>query len=419
MPTSDFVTFSKLPYEERLNEIVKDAGLTEEEKAVLQDANSLSMAKADKMIDNVIGRYTLPIGMAVGLRVNGKVHNVPMVTEEPSVVLGCSYGGYMAEPKGGFFTSTTGSVMIAQIMLLNVPCPENAKAKVLEHEAEIKELCDSLDPVLVRFGGGMVGLDVRTVPSSKGAMVIVHLKVDTRDAMGANAVNTMAEGVAPLIEKITGGEAYTRILSNLAVHRLVRSRATIVKEMLGGESTVDRICATAEFAEVDPFRAATHNKGIMNAITPIVIATGNDFRAVESGCHSYAAYGGQYTSLTHFEKNADGDLECSIETPMAVGTVGGVIKSHPMAGINLKIMGVETAEELASVIVSAGLSLELSALRSLATDGMQKGFLAGQARSLAEQVGAEGELYEKIVAKMIADKKVSLEYAQELFAQMK
>lgn len=415
MAISDFVTFSKLTPEQRLDEIVRDASLTDEERQILTNPDALSMEKADKMIDNVIGRYTLPIGTVIGLRVNGVVHNVPMVTEEPSVVIGCSYGGYMAEPKGGFFTTTTGSVMIAQIMLMNVPCPETSKAKIYEHEAEIRELCNSIDPVLVRFGGGMVGLDVRTVPSSKGSMLVVHLKVDTKDAMGANAVNTMAEAVSPLIEKITGGEAYMRILSNLAIHRLVRSRATIAKEMLGGESVVDRIVTAAEFAEVDPFRAATHNKGIMNAITPIVIATGNDFRAVEAGCHAYAAITGQYKALTHFEKNTDGDLECSIETPMAVGTVGGAIRNHPMAGVNLKIMGVKSAEELASVIVSAGLSQQLAALRSLATDGIQKGFLAGQARSLASQVGAEGELFDRIVAKMIADKRVSLEYAQELF----
>lgn len=417
MATSDFVTFSKLTPEQRLDEIAREAGLTEEERAVLTDANALDLPRADKMIDNVIGRYTLPIGAVVGLRVNGVVHTVPMVTEEPSVVLGCSYGGYMAEPKGGFFTSSTGSVMIAQIMLLHVPCPGSARAKIMEHEEEIRALCDSLDPVLVRVGGGMVGLEVRTIPSSRGKMVVVHLKVDTRDAMGANAVNTMAEGVSPLLEKLTGGEAYTRILSNLAVHRLVRARATIAKEMLDGEKTVDRIVATAEFAELDPFRAATHNKGIMNAITPIVIATGNDFRAVEAGCHAYAAYTGQYKALTHFEKNADGDLECSIETPMAVGTVGGAIRNHPMAMVNLKIMKVSGAEELASVIVSAGLSQQLAALRSLATDGMQKGFLAGQARSLASQAGATGEVYERVVAKMIADKKVSLEYAQQLVLQ--
>lgn len=414
MATSDFVTFSKLSPQQRLDEIVEHAGLTEAERKILCDPDSLTIEKADKMIDNVIGRYTLPIGTVIGLRVNGVVRTVPMVTEEPSVVLGCSYGGYMAEPKGGFFTTTTGSVMIAQIMLLHVPCPETAKMKILEHEEEIRELCNSIDPVLVRFGGGMVGLDVRTLSSSKGTMVIVHLKVDTRDAMGANAVNTMAEGVSPLIEKITGGEAYTRILSNLAIHRMVRARATIVKEMLGGEAAVDRIVTTAEFAEIDPFRAATHNKGIMNAITPIVIATGNDFRAVEAGCHAYAAISGQYKALTHFEKNNDGDLECSIETPMAVGTVGGAIRNHPMAGVNLKIMGVRSAEELASVIVSAGLSQQLSALRALATDGIQKGFLAGQARSLASQVGAKGELCDTIVAKMIAEKKVFLEYAQEL-----
>ena len=414
MATSDFVTFSKLSPQQRLDEIVEHAGLTEAERKILCDPDSLTIEKPDKMIDNVIGRYTLPIGTVIGLRVNGVVRTVPTVTEEPSVVLGCSYGGYMAEPKGGFFTTTTGSVMIAQIMLLHVPCPETAKMKILEHEEEIRELCNSIDPVLVRFGGGMVGLDVRTLSSSKGTMVIVHLKVDTRDAMGANAVNTMAEGVSPLIEKITGGEAYTRILSNLAIHRLVRARATIVKEMLGGEAAVDCIVTTAEFAEIDPFRAATHNKGIMNAITPIVIATGNDFRAVEAGCHAYAAISGQYKALTHFEKNNDGDLECSIETPMAVGTVGGAIRNHPMAGLKLKIMGVRSAEELASVIVSAGLSQQLSALRALATDGIQKGFLAGQARSLASQVGAKGELCDKIVAKMIAEKKVSLEYAQEL-----
>ena len=271
MATSDFVTFSKLSPQQRLDEIVEHAGLTEAERKILCDPDSLTIEKADKMIDNVIGRYTLPIGTVIGLRVNGVVRTVPMVTEEPSVVLGCSYGGYMAEPKGGFFTTTTGSVMIAQIMLLHVPCPETAKMKILEHEEEIRELCNSIYPVLVRFGGGMVGLDVRTLSSSKGTMVIVHLKVDTRDAMGANAVNTMAEGVSPLIVPLTSPSTINWNISYLASVELFQTN-----ESVPAPSTDVSIQELVLFpiaplwAWCKPSFAASDHSGCQSAAPPIV-----------------------------------------------------------------------------------------------------------------------------------------------------
>ena len=414
MKISDFVSFSKLPPEQRLNEISSYAKLTADERKILSDANSLTMEKADNMIDNVIGRYSLPMGCAVGLQVNGKEYCVPMVFEEPSVVLGVSYGAYMGSFTGGYFTSNTGSIMIAQIMLMEVPAINAAKIAIYEHIGDIKAICDAQDPTLIRFGGGMVGLDARVVSSAVGDMLVVHLKVDTKDAMGANAVNTMAEGVSPLLERLTGGVAYTRILSNLAVHRLARARVTIKKELVEGESGVDRIVATAAFAAADPFRAATHNKGIMNAISPIVLATGNDLRAVEAGAHAYAAISGQYTSLSTWEKDSNGDLCGTLELPLAVGIVGGATKIHPAAGVALKILGVESAAELAEVMVACGLAQNLSALRALAIDGIQKGHMARHAKNIAATAGASGEMLNRIVDTMIAENKINLEYAQEL-----
>lgn len=415
MRDSNYSGFFKLPMEKRLEEVAEFASLTEEEKEILTSADSLDRDKADHMIENVIGKFALPMGVALNFTINGRDVIVPMVCEEPSVVAACSNAAKMARPSGGFKASSSGNVMIAQIQVMGVPTPSASKSMILEKKEEIIRICNEKDPVLVKMGGGVKDVEVRTIETLEGTMVIVHLLVDTGDAMGANAVNTMAEAVAPYIEEITGGSVELRILSNLADHRLVRARAVWKKEDIGGQEVVDKILNAYAFAEADPYRAATHNKGIMNGIVPVVIATGNDTRAIESGAHSYAARKGRYTSLTTWEKDENGDLVGSIEIPMAVGLVGGATKIHPAAQAAVKILGVKSAAELGQIIAAAGLANNMAAMKALATEGIQRGHMSLHARNLANTVGAKGEILETIVKQMVREKKVRLEYAQELF----
>lgn len=415
MKTSSYSGFFKLSTEERLREVAEFAGLDEKETAILGSADSLDDDKADHMIENVIGKFALPMGVAINFVINGKDVIIPMVTEEPSVVAACSNAAKMARPSGGFKASSSGNVMIAQIQVLGVAAPFAAKSSILERKDEIIRICNEKDPVLVNFGGGVKDVEVRVIDTMAGPMVIVHLLVDTLDAMGANAVNTMAEAVAPYIEEITEGSVELRILSNLADRRLVRVRATWKKEDIGGTEVVDKMLNAYAFAAADPYRAATHNKGTMNGIVPVVIATGNDTRAIESGAHSYAARNGRYTSLTTWEKDENGDLVGSIEIPMAVGLVGGATKIHPAAKTAVKILGIDTAAELGQIIAAAGLANNMAAMKALATEGIQRGHMSLHARNLANTVGAKGEILETIVKQMVREKKVRLEYAQELF----
>ena len=415
MKTSSYSGFFKLSTEERLREVAEFAGLDEKETAILGSADSLDDDKADHMIENVIGKFALPMGVAINFVINGKDVIIPMVTEEPSVVAACSNAAKMARPSGGFKASSSGNVMIAQIKVLGVAAPFAAKSSILERKDEIIRICNEKDPVLVNFGGGVKDVEVRVIDTMAGPMVIVHLLVDTLDAMGANAVNTMAEAVAPYIEEITEGSVELRILSNLADRRLVRVRATWKKEDIGGTEVVDKMLNAYAFAAADPYRAATHNKGTMNGIVPVVIATGNDTRAIESGAHSYAARNGRYTSLTTGEKDENGDLVGSIEIPMAVGLVGGATKIHPAAQAAVKILGVKSAAELGQIIAAAGLANNMAAMKALATEGIQRGHMSLHARNLANTVGAKGEILETIVKQMVREKKVRLEYAQELF----
>ena len=415
MKSSSYSGFFKLSVEERMKEVAEFCALTPEEQAILKEADSLDMDKADHMIENVIGRFTLPMGVGINFVINGKDYVIPMVTEEPSVVAACSNAAKMARPGGGFTTDYTGSVMISQIQLLDVPAPFYAKGKILENKEKIAEICNAKDPMLVKLGGGVKDVEVRVLDSLVGPMVVVHLLVDTGDAMGANAVNTMAEAVAPFLEEPTGGRAELRILSNLADHRIARARAVFKKDAIGGEKVVDKMIAAYAFAAADPYRAATNNKGIMNGIIPVVIATGNDTRAIESGAHAYAARSGQYSPFATWEKNADGDLVGSM--PMAVGLVGGATKIHPTAKVAVKMLGVKTAGELAQIIAAVGLAQNMAAMRALATEGIQRGHMSLHARNLAATAGATGELLEKIVKQMVSEKNVRLEYAQELVKQ--
>lgn len=419
MKTSEFKGFYKLSPQQRLEEVAKFSSLSEEEVSLLAKTGALSMEAADHMIENVFSVMPLPMGIAVNFTINGKDYLIPMAVEEPSVVAAASNAARMARVKGGFFTSNTGPIMRAQIQIVNVADPYAARFKLFESREKLIEIANSQDPMLISLGGGMKDLEVQIVPSPLGTMVVMHLIADTRDAMGANTVNTMAEALAPYIEQITGGKVYLRILSNLADKRLVRVRTVIDKETLGGEAVVDGIVWAYTFASVDPYRAATHNKGIMNGIIPAVTATGNDTRAIEAGAHAYAARNGRYTSLTVWEKNRDGDLVGTIEVPMAVGLVGGATKVHPVARLAVKILGVKSAVELGEVIAAVGLAQNLTALKALATEGIQRGHMSLHARNVAVAAGATPDIIDQVVAEMVKARKVRQDYAEELVKQVK
>lgn len=410
--------FYKLSPKERL-EIVKNfSQLSEEEVEALAKTGSLDMEQADRMIENVVGTFELPVGIAVNFQINGKDYLIPMAIEEPSVVAAASNAAKMARPKGGFLTSHTGPIMIGQIQLTNVKDPYGAKMAILAKKEEILKIANDQDPVLVKFGGGARDIEVRVVNTVKGPMVVNHLLVDCRDAMGANAVNTMAEAVAPFIEEITGGRVYLRIISNLASYRLARAKAVFDKEALGGDDVVDGVIEAYAFAAADPYRCATHNKGIMNGITAVVRATGNDTRAVEAGAHSYASVSGHYSPLTVWEKNANGDLVGTIEIPTAVGLIGGATKVHPTAKAAVKILGVKTAQELGEIMAAVGLAQNLGALRALATEGIQKGHMALHARNIAIMAGASRDIVDEVVKRLVERGKIRMDIAKEIIDEI-
>ncbi|EHL16028.1 hydroxymethylglutaryl-CoA reductase, degradative [Peptoanaerobacter stomatis] len=414
MKNSTYSGFYKLSVEERLKEVAEFANLEDKHIKTIQNPEVLDIEKADNMIENVIGRFTLPLGVALNFMINGKDYIIPMVTEEASVVAAASNAAKLARDSGGFYTNNTGSIMIAQVQVTDILDVDYTRIIIYEHKDEILKICNERDPILVKYGGGAKDIDVRIINSKDEDFIVVHLKVNTLDAMGANAVNSMAEAVAPFIEKITGGKVYLRILSNLAVERLFRSRTKVKKEALGGEEVVDKIISAYKFANADPFRATTHNKGIMNGISAVVLATGNDTRAIESGAHSYAAISGKYKSLTTWQKDKDGDLVGTIEIPLAVGLVGGATKIHPVAQAAIKILGVKTAGELGDIIASVGLAQNLAAIKALATEGIQRGHMSLHAKNIAVTAGAKGEELDRIVKKMIEDKNINLDYAKSL-----
>jgi len=409
--------FYKLPVEERLKKVAEFANLTEEEIELLKKEGNLSLEIADRMIENVIGTMAYPFGIATNFLINGKEYLIPMVIEEPSVVAAASNAAKMTRSKGGIHTSSTGPIMIGQIQLVDVKDPYAQKMRILEEKEEIIKIANEQDPVLVKFGGGAKDIEVRVIDSPKGPMVITHLIVDVRDAMGANAVNTMCEAVAPFIERITGGRVYLRIISNLADKRLVRARTVVDKEVVGGEEVVDGIVSAWAFAAADPYRAATHNKGVLNGVIAVALATGQDHRAIEAGAHAYAAKTGRYMPLTTWEKNEDGDLVGTLEMPMVVGIVGGATKVHPVARVALKILGVKTATELAEIMGAVGLAQNLAALRALAAEGIQYGHMRLHARNLAMMAGATPEIVDKIVEIMVRERKIRYDRAEELVKQ--
>ncbi len=410
--------FYKKTIDERLSLVRDLVGLTDEEVETLKAWGNLEPKIADAMIENVIGSMSYPFAVATNFRINGKDYLVPMVIEESSVVAAASNAARVMRRDEGIKATTTGPVMISQIQLVNIKAPYYAKMKIIEHKQEILDLANRQDPVLVKLGGGAKDLEVRVIDSPQGPMVVTHLIVDVRDAMGANAVNTMAEKVAPLIEKITGGKVYLRILTNLAEKRLARAWVKVYKEDIGGEEVVDGIVAASNFAWADPYRAATHNKGIMNGIIAVALATGQDHRALEAGAHAYAARNGRYMPLSLWEKDEDGNLVGSLELPIAVGLVGGAVKVHPVARIAIKILGVQTAQELAEVMAAVGLAQNFAALRALATEGIQKGHMKLHAKNIAIMAGAPPELADKIADIMVAEGKVRFDRAKELLEEI-
>ncbi len=418
--TSKISGFYKLPPQERLNAVKQFAGLSDEEVAIIGATGALKYEQVDRMVENVIGVMPVPLGVAVNFLVNGKDYLIPMAIEEPSVIAAASNAAKMAREKGGFTTSSTGPVMRGLIQVTGIKDPHSARFSVLSEKNKIMEMANAVDPILVKFGGGCKDVEayVKEVPNKPDdTMLIVHLIVDCRDAMGANAVNTMAETVAPFVEKVTGGKVYLRIISNLADRRLMRARAVFSKEAIGGEDVVDAIVKAYEFALVDPYRAATHNKGIMNGISAVTLATGNDTRAIEAGAHAYASISGTYKPLTVYEKNADGDLVGTIELPLAVGLVGGATASHPTAKASVKILGVKTASELGEVMAAVGLAQNFAALRALATEGIQRGHMQLHSRNVAIQAGATGDLIDRVAEAMVREKKVRADRAKELLEQ--
>ena len=415
MGTSEISGFYKKSAEERWKVVREFGNLTEEEVRTIGNTGALTFDQVNRMIENVVGTISIPLGVAVNFRVNGRDYLVPMAIEEPSVIAAASNSAKMAREKGGFHASTSGPVMIGQVQLVHVHDPHSARLAILHARDEILRRANEKDPILVKLGGGAKDVEVRVVPTGRGPMVITHLIVDTRDAMGANAVNTMAEAVAPYLEEITGGRVYLRIISNLAVKRLARARVVYPAEAIGGAEVVEGILEAFAFADADPFRCATHNKGIMNGIDAVVIATGNDFRAVEAGAHAYAAWkSGGYHSLTTWEKNSGGDLVGTIELPLAVGLVGGATAVHPTAKACVKLLGVKTAQELAEVIACVGLAQNFAALRALATEGIQRGHMGLHARNIAATVGAVGPEIDRVAEALVKEGKVRMDRAKEI-----
>lgn len=417
--------FRALTPAQRLAAIADAAGLTPEERQQLAEPGALGLERADGMIENVIGAFELPLGVAGNFQVNGRDVLVPMAVEEPSVVAAASFMAKLARENGGFETSSTRPLMRAQVQVLGLTDPHGARVALLRERERIVKLANSRDQVLIGLGGGCQDIEAHVFADTpRGPMLVLHLIVDVRDAMGANTVNTMAEAVAPLVEEITGGTVRLRILSNLADLRLSRARVRLTPQTLdtkdrSGAEIIEGVLDAYVFAATDPYRAATHNKGIMNGIDPVIVATGNDWRAVEAGAHAYACRDGRYTSLTHWEKDASGALVGTLEMPMPVGLVGGATKTHPLARLALKIMAVRSAQELGEIAVAVGLAQNLGALRALATEGIQRGHMALHARNIALTVGAVGAEIDQLARRMAEEKDVRADRALALLEELR
>lgn len=424
---SRIAEFYKLSIEERAARLAERHYLSNDEmRGLLNGRFTLSPSDANKMIENVVGVFGLPLGLGLNFVVNGKPYVVPMVVEEPSIVAGVSGAAKLIAQSGGFASEADEPIMIGQIQVVDVTQTAHAQAVLLAHREEILNLANSLHPNMVARGGGAKDLELVVHPSAthRGDMLVVHLLVDTRDAMGANLVNSMCEGVASLIERLTGGKVFLRILSNLTDRAMVRSRCVIRTGDLagkgyGGEDVRDGVILANEFAAIDPYRATTHNKGIMNGIDAVAIATGNDFRAIEAAAHAYAGRGHAYTSLTRWYKDDVGNLIGVLEVPLKVGTVGGSLQSNPMVGLCNRLLGVESARELAGVMGAVGLAQNFAALRALVTEGIQAGHMGLHARSVAATAGATPEIFEQVVEALIESGDIKVWKAQAIIEKLK
>jgi len=423
MPQKTTKKFYELTLPERLEVLSRESGIPFETLKPLSGAGGLTPEQADHMVENAIGVFGMPLGIARNFLINCNDYLIPMVIEEPSVIAGASFMAKLVRAGGGFTASADAPEMIGQLQLLDVIDFDSSRQALLDHKAELLELAAGIDPVLARFGGGPRDLIIRTIEDSAiGAFLVLHLIYDVRDAMGANAINTALENLAPRVSAITGARVHLRILSNLADRRLARAECTIPLASLAfdawsAETVRDGILEAWAFAEADPYRAATHNKGIMNGIDAVLLATGNDWRAVEAGVHAYAAHSGRYTSLSTWSADENGNLRGFLEMPMAVGIIGGATRVHPAAQAALKLLKIETAAELAQVIVSVGLAQNLAALRALATEGIQKGHMSLHARQVAVSAGAEGAEVEKLAAQLVQEKIIRTDRAEKILKE--
>ena len=418
MPDSSISKFFEKSRKERLNTIATFANLSKDELDILENTNGgISFDKADKMIENAIGTFSLPLGVATNFKINGKDYVVPMVIEEPSVIAAASKGAKIARIKGGFEVTADESYSIGQIQILDVDANLAIK-KIQDFTSKILELANSKSNTLSKMNKGAKEISCKIIDAPSGNMLIVELLIDVGDAMGANITNTMCEAVSPLIEQITGGRALLRILSNYSTRRMVKAKAIFEKESVGGESVVDNIILAFEFADNDVYRAVTHNKGIMNGVISVANAVGQDSRAIEAAANAYAAISGKYRSLSKWSKDSDGNLVGILEIPLSVGIVGGIVNVHPVAKVCAKILNVESAQELACVMTATGLAQNYSAIRALSTEGIQKGHMRLHARNLAAAAGATSAQIDQIVEQMIQAKSISLDNAKKLLQQI-
>lgn len=415
--SSRFSKFYELDLEERLEEVKKFSDLSEEEADIIKKTGALELDNADNMIENTIGTQEIPLGIAVNFKINGKDFLIPMCIEESSVIAAASNAAKKARKTGGFKTESTSPKMIGQIQLTDLNDIEKAEKKIEREEETILKLANQ-ESSLKERGGGAEEIKTRTIETDSGEMLIVHLIIDTRDAMGANVVNTMVESISPTIEEITGGEVILRILSNLADKRIAKAKATFSKAELGGEKIVDRIIKANQFAKADPYRCATHNKGIMNGIEAVALATGNDTRALEAGAHGFAAKNGSYQPLTSWKKDEEGNLKGMIEVPVPVGIIGGATETNPIAKICLKILDIDSSQELGEIMAAVGLAQNLAALRALASEGIQEGHMRLHARNIATMAGAEGDMIDKVAQKLIDEENISQTRASEILEEI-
>ena len=419
MPDSSISKFFEKARKDRLDIVANFSNLSDDEISILENENGgISFDKADKMVENAIGTFSLPLGIATNFTINGKDYLIPMVIEEPSVIAAASKGAKIARIKGGFEVSADESYSIGQVQILDVVDISSAILQIKSSSNEILELANSKSNTLSKMGKGAKEISCKEIDTPSGKMLIVELLIDVGDAMGANVTNTMCEAISPLIEKITGGRSLLRILSNYSTRRIAKAKAVFEKEAVGGEDVVDNIIKAFEFADNDVYRAVTHNKGIMNGTIAVANAVGQDSRAIEAAANAYAAKSGQYRSLSKWSKDSDGNLVGALEIPLSVGIVGGIANVHPVAKICTKILGVKSAQELACIMTATGLAQNYSAVRALVTEGIQKGHMRLHARNLAAAAGATPNQIDEIVQKMIEEKKISLDRAKELLEQI-